>query len=78
MNPSLELYRLVRSGFVAQGSTLHKWCLANGVKRQNARAALLGEWRGAGAVALCLRLMADSEAQSAPESAVISTTVVAR
>ncbi|MBE2293977.1 MAG: hypothetical protein IAF00_03470 [Phycisphaerales bacterium] len=36
----------VRAGFVRQGTSLRQWCLANGIKRQNARKALLGDWKG--------------------------------
>ena len=36
----------VRAGFVRQGTSLRQWCLANGIKRQNARKAMTGEWKG--------------------------------
>ncbi len=44
--PSPDLYAEIRAGFVLQRTTLNKWCIANGVGRQNARQALLGEWTG--------------------------------
>lgn len=36
------LYVAVRAGFVNQGSSLNKWCLAHGVSRQTAERALSG------------------------------------
>jgi hypothetical protein len=51
------IYAQVRSGFIAQGSSLNKWCLDHGVKRENARACLLGLWSGPKATALRLRLI---------------------
>ena len=44
--PSPDLYAKVRAGFVRQGTTLNKWCIAHGLPRQNARAVLLGQWKG--------------------------------
>lgn len=41
-----ELLTAVRSGFVANRTTMNEWCLSNGVATQNARVALLGGWRG--------------------------------
>lgn len=41
-----QLYATVKAGFVARQTSLHKVCNANGIKRQNARAALLGTWKG--------------------------------
>ena len=41
-NPS-NTYRMVRAGFVAQGTTLNRWCIANGISRQTAEKALKGE-----------------------------------
>lgn len=41
-----QLYASVKASFVSKESSLHKWCLAKGVKRQNARDALLGIWKG--------------------------------
>lgn len=39
---STVLYRAVRAGFVAQGTTLNKWCIARGVNRQTVDKALKG------------------------------------
>lgn len=36
----------IRTGFVGRGTSFSKWCTENGIKRQNARAAILGEWTG--------------------------------
>ena len=40
------LYRLVRAGFISQGTSLAAWCRANGVHRQSAEKALLFKWDG--------------------------------
>jgi len=44
--PSPDLYAQVRAGFVRQGTTLNKWCIAHGIHRQSARKVLLGQWKG--------------------------------
>lgn len=41
-----QLYASVKASFVSKRSSLNKWCLAKGVRRQNARDALLGVWKG--------------------------------
>jgi hypothetical protein len=46
IGPSSALYAAVRAGFVRQGTTFNRWCQSHGVRRENARKALLGEWRG--------------------------------
>ena len=51
------LYLNVRTGFVAQGTSLAGWCRANGIRRQNAEKALTGTWTGPGAQKLCARLI---------------------
>jgi hypothetical protein len=33
---------MVRAGFIAKGTTLNAWCIANGVKRQTAEKSLKG------------------------------------
>ncbi len=43
--PSEALYRAVRAAFVAKGTTLNKWCIANGINRQTADKSLKG-WHG--------------------------------
>lgn len=55
-----ERYRLVRAGFIARGSSFNAWCKANGVKRQNAAAALLGKAGGPKARALVARLLKEA------------------
>jgi hypothetical protein len=40
---SPDLYRIVRAGFVNQGTSLNRWCIENGVNRQTAEKALKGE-----------------------------------
>ena len=40
---SPDLYTAVRAGFVNQGTTLNKWCQANGLNRQTVEKALKGE-----------------------------------
>jgi hypothetical protein len=44
--PSRELVLKVRSGFVAQGTTLTTWCRENDVHITAARQVLLGVWNG--------------------------------
>lgn len=44
--PGQALLLQVRAGFVAKGTSLRAWCLANGVKPQNARLCLFGCWDG--------------------------------
>jgi hypothetical protein len=52
----VERQRRVRAGFVAQGSSLSAWCRANGVQRQNAHKALVGQWSGPKADELVARI----------------------
>ncbi len=55
--PSISLYQRVRGGFVAQGTSFNRWCDHHGIKRQNARKALLGQWHGPKADALCQAML---------------------
>lgn len=48
---------LVRAGFVASGSSLHRWCRENGEDTSNARRAIVGTWRGPKASLLKARLL---------------------
>ncbi len=66
--PSDDLYRMVRAGFVAKGTTLNAWCIANGVNRQTARRALSGERNGKNSRQLRERLV-DAALKSANEAA---------
>lgn len=44
--PGLDLHRAVRAGFIAQGTSLNKWCLDNSILPSNARDVLIGRWNG--------------------------------
>lgn len=55
--PSKSLHLNVRAGFVAQGTSLGRWCRDRGIRRQNAEKALQGVWTGPGARKLCARLV---------------------
>ena len=48
----VERQRRIRAGFAIQGTSLNTWCKARGVKHQNARKALSGDWVGPKASAL--------------------------
>jgi len=41
-----ELMARVRAGFIANGMSLHAWCIQNNVNYPNARQALIGSWAG--------------------------------
>jgi len=66
--PSKELYLLVRSGFVAQGSTLTAWCRSQKVNPTNARSALAGVWNGPKGKLLRSRLIEASGITTPSES----------
>jgi hypothetical protein len=42
---STDLYKAVRAGFINQGTSLNKWCIAKGLNRQTVEKALRGERR---------------------------------
>lgn len=44
--PSEDLLVTVRAGFVRNRTSLAAWCRQRGVKRENARKALVGSWNG--------------------------------
>lgn len=48
---------LIRSAFVAQGTSLHAWCLSVGINPHNARKAIIGKWTGPKAEQLVQRAM---------------------
>lgn len=52
-----QLYVKVRSGFVAQDTTLTAWCRENKVPRQSAVMCLSGMWNGPKAKTLRKRLL---------------------
>ncbi|HAS6636673.1 hypothetical protein AABD46_05645 [Vibrio parahaemolyticus] len=41
-----DLYTKVKAGFLLKGTSLHRWCIDNEVKRQAAALALKGIWNG--------------------------------
>lgn len=41
-----ELLIEIRQGFIGKGTSFSRWCVENGLKRQNARLAVLGAWTG--------------------------------
>jgi hypothetical protein len=57
MEARKALYTEVRAAFVGQGTTLNAWCLANGTRIQNVRAAFFGEWSGPKAEELRARVI---------------------
>ncbi|EJE8547009.1 hypothetical protein M5238_001706 [Vibrio vulnificus] len=42
----IDLYTRVKAGFLLQGTSLNRWCVENGIHRQNAAQALKGLWNG--------------------------------
>ena len=44
--PSEELLRNVRIGFIGQGTSMHKWCLENDFNYKNVHKLLRGTWDG--------------------------------
>lgn len=63
--PSLDLHRQVRAGFIAQGTSLHKWCEDNAILPSNARDVLIGRWNGPKGQALRNRIVKASGARVA-------------
>jgi hypothetical protein len=55
-----NIHTSVRAGFVAQGTSLAAWCLANGVHRYWALQVLKGEAKGEAAQLLRARLVRES------------------
>ncbi|MFI3273733.1 hypothetical protein [Vibrio sp.] len=45
-NSNNDLYTKVKAGFLLKGTSLHRWCIDNEVKRQAAAQALKGIWNG--------------------------------
>ncbi len=54
-----RLYRQVRGGLISKGSTLTEWCAQQGVLRQTAYKALVGERNGPKAQQLRTQLAAE-------------------
>lgn len=55
--PGERLLSRVRAGFVAQGSSLHRWCEEHDVRNPNARQAIIGAWNGPKGAALRNRIL---------------------
>jgi lambda repressor-like predicted transcriptional regulator len=51
--------KAVRAQLILRDSSLSAWAQQNGVKRQNLRKALLGEWQGPKAAKLVERVFND-------------------
>lgn len=66
-----QLYASVKASFVAKHTSLHKWCLARNIHRQNARDALLGVWNGEKANELCALLIKDAGIEVVHPSAAV-------
>ncbi len=58
-----QLYANVKAGFVAQHTSLRRYCIEHGIYRQNARDALLGIWTGDKANEVCELLIKASGAE---------------
>lgn len=56
-NPGLGLFRQVRIGFIAQGTTFGEWCRKAGLNHANARQAVIGSWDGPKGRALRTRIL---------------------
>ena len=52
-----ELLIEVRAAFVRKGTSLAAWCAANNHHRQNATAALKGQWTGPTAATLVAKVV---------------------
>lgn len=55
-------YLKIRAGFIAQGTSFRRWCVENGIKRQNATKAAIGEWAGPKGQEIRRRLLKESGA----------------
>ena len=53
-----ERHRRIRGALVVQGTSFDAWCRREGITRQNADKALLGQWTGPTATALVERILA--------------------
>ena len=57
LQPSRRLYNAVLGAFRAQGASFASWCDDHGIRRENARAALYGVWRGPKATIVLERIV---------------------
>lgn len=55
--PACQRNTLIRSAFVAKGTSLHAWCLSAGINPHNARKAIIGKWTGPKAEQLVKKVM---------------------
>ena len=55
-----QLFARIKAHFVSRETSLQTWCKENNIKRQNARSAVVGEWRGEKATALRERLATEA------------------
>lgn len=53
-----ERHRRIRGAMVTKGTSFTAWCRSEGITRQNAEQALLGQWKGPTATALVARILA--------------------
>ena len=44
--PDYHRVTMVRAGFVAKGTSLHRWCTQNGLDSSNVHKTLTGKWVG--------------------------------
>ena len=51
-----QRHRLVRAGFMAQGTSFQAWSIQESVTRQNADKALMNPWQGPKVSALVARI----------------------
>ena len=57
---SEDLYLAVRAAFVASGSSLNNWCIANRVNRQTAERAIRGKTTTRSALTLVHRIVSEA------------------
>lgn len=66
ITPSVELLKALRARLILDDLSLTKWSEAHGIKRQNLRKALVGQWDGPKArniVRLVCRYLEQEEGQ---------------
>ena len=63
--PSPELLKEVMGLLVMRGETLSSWARMNGIAKQNARKALIGEWTGPKAAELVMRIYSEARGRDA-------------
>ena len=63
--PTDDLLRSIKAGFISQGTTFTKYCLDNGIQPPNARMAIRGGWKGPKATKLVQQIMKAAGVQEA-------------